>query len=382
MSGRSVLSILLIILMGACLDRIFIDVGNSAISAIVIDGYISNQSGPYRIEIYSSHDLEDKLTRLPISVKQLLLSDNEGNREELTEVDKGIYQTHSAGIRGTIGKVYTLRIELFDGRIFESKPDSLISPGSLDSIYYDFNNSGKTSVLGYPDYGFDIFFNSSAGSKSNYYFLWNFIGTFKADTHPEGNHSQCFFAYGRCNFVPPCSGLRNVSNFPDPARANFVRVGPCTCCTCWYNLLNDIPMLSDNKLLRTGRFDGIKAYRVPLNQWIFSHKIYITVTQMSLSRQAFVFWKAIRDQRTAINSLFQPVTGKIPSNFVQISGPETTIEGLFFATSISNKSLYITPDDIPNPSLIPNIASDPLFSDDCINLFPHATYTKPPYWKD
>ena len=159
---------------------------------------------------------------------------------------------------------------------------------------------------------------------------------------------------------------------------------PCTCCTCWYNLFNDLPMLSDNQLLRFGRFEGVKTYHVPLNQWIFSYKIHVEVEQMSLSRQTYDFWKAIKNQRTAINSLFQPATGKIPSNFLQISGPQIPIEGLFYATSISNKSFYITKDDIPKPGLmLPNISAiNNYFPDDCINLFPHATYTKPSYWKD
>ena len=66
-----------------------------------------------------------------------MLSDDHGIREVLSEIDQGIYQTNPAGIRGIVGHVYTLQIELFDGRIYESKPDSLLSPGTLDSIYYD-----------------------------------------------------------------------------------------------------------------------------------------------------------------------------------------------------------------------------------------------------
>ena len=47
------------------------------------------------------------------------------------------------------------------------------------------------------------------------------------------------------------------------------------------------------------------------------------------------------------NRLFQPISGKIPSNFVQISGKDGPIEGLFYATSI-----YILTSNFPN---IPNL---------------------------
>src|SRR5258708_2831331 len=265
MRSQSLVSVLLILLTAACVDRINISIGSNSAYSIVIDGHISDQPGPYRIEINSGHDLEDKFARHSISVNRLVLSDDQGTKEVLSEIDKGIYQTDSAGIRGIIGRVYKLSIELFDGRTYESKPDSLMSPGKLDSLYFEFNKTGKISDLGYNDYGFDIYFNSSAGSESNFHFLWKFTGTFRADTHPELNHFQCFFDNGRCQFVPPCSGYINIGGYT-PLTAIFEKVRPCRCCTCWYNLFNDLPVLSDNQLLRFGRFIGIKAYRVPLNQ--------------------------------------------------------------------------------------------------------------------
>lgn len=380
MRTRSLTSILLILMATACLDRVFIDVGKAGIIPIVIDGHISNKPGPYQVTLFTGHDLENKLIRHAVSAKQLTLSDNVGNSEVLSEVDVGIYRTALGGIQGMVGRVYKLRIELFDGRIYESQPDSLLNPGKLDSLYYDLNKSGKVTELGYDDYGFDIFFNSSAGPNKSYHFLWKFTGTFQAETYPRGKHDECFYSDGKCQFVPPCSGYKNVGGFT-PQSAVFEMVGPCTCCTCWYNLFNDLPILSDNQLLSSGRFIGIKAYRIPIDRWIFSNKIHVQVEQFSLSKQSFDFWRAIKNQRTAIGSLFQPVTGKVPSNFTQIEGPNKPIDGLFFATSISSKSFFLTKDNLTNPDLmLPDIAAIKI-PDDCIKLFPNASYKKPIFWE-
>ena len=59
MRGHSILSILLVLLSAACVDRVFIDVGRGAAFSIVIDGHISDQPGPYRVEINSGHDSPD-----------------------------------------------------------------------------------------------------------------------------------------------------------------------------------------------------------------------------------------------------------------------------------------------------------------------------------
>lgn len=381
MRGKSIFSILLILSTVACLDRIDFDIGNTALTTVVIEGYISDEPGPYKIKINSAFDLESKVSlKTPITAERVVISDDQGRSEVLSEVKKGVYQTDTNGIRGTIGRVYKLHVEFSDGRIYESKADTILLPGKLDSIYFTFKE-GKTAE-GATSYGFDVYFIPSSGSETNYHFLWKFTGTFQADTNPEfGLHEPCgditCEGCNMCNYRPLCSGIRNVSSFPGLPRAVFIRVGPCECCTCWYNFFNTEPMLSDDQLVKDGRFSTQKAMYVPLNGWTFKYKVHAKVSQMSLSRRAFDFWKGIKDQKSAVNSLFQPVTGRIQSNFVQISGPSAPVEGLFFATGVTSKAIFIERSDVPNETMIPTTLP---FGDSCLKLFPYATTEKPDFW--
>ncbi len=375
-SGRTSLSILLTLLGGACVDRLTFDIGGPSGYPIVIDGFISDQPGPYKIVITRSFDIESKESlKVPISVKNLIISDDHGLSEHLSEVREGIYQTSATGIRGILGRVYKLNVELYDGRVYESIPDTIVAPGKVDSIYYDFK--AEKTKEGATQYGFYFVFNASAGENSNYRFLWRFVGTFRQDTHPEWYTGGCFFLNGVCNFVPFCSGVRNVGSTRFPI---FKRIAPCECCTCWYDLMNPVPILSDAQLLQVGRFIGVNAYYFPIHVWTFENKVHAEVDQMSLTKRSFDFWRAAKAQKDAVNSLFQPITGKIPGNFVQISGAQTPIDGLFFATSISSKSLYITYDDIPNKGTI--VADTIIFKDSCLNMYGHSTTTRPSYWVD
>lgn len=379
MQGSSVFSVLLILLTSACVDRINFDIGHEVIFTFVIDGHITDQPGPYTVKINSAFDIESKLSpRTARSVKRVVLSDNKGEREELSEVDMGIYQTDPNGIRGKIGRAYTLRLELVDGRIYESLPDTLNSPGTVDSIYFNFVQ-GVTKD-GATKYGFDIFFNSSAATKENYYFLWRFTATFQSDTRPTpSDRNGCTPVGGKCNYVPLCSGLLNVGGYTFIS-AVWEQMKPCECCTCWYNIFNPDLILSDNQLLRSGRFLGVKAYSLPLSAWYFQHKVHVEISQMSLSRQTFDFWKAVKAQKTAANSLFQPITGKVPSNFVELTNTGIPMEGLFYAAAVTGKSTFITREDVPNPGIIPDI-EQPWF-DSCLTLFPNGTTTKPSFWVD
>ena len=366
MTNRFFFSITLIVLCAACVDRIIFDVGSSPTFPIVVDGSISDQPGPYKILVSKAFDIESKQsTKTPISVKRIVMSDNIGTSEVLSEVSSGEYQTSPSGIKGTIGRAYKIQIELLDGRIYESVPDTLYPSGSVDKVYHAFRTEKTTN--GATNYGFDVLFNSSAGELNNYYFLWKFEGTFRIDTYPE-QHTEPF-GEGRIPAPRPCSGYVFTSG-------NLEKVGDCQCCTCWTNIFNNELVISDNQLVKNGRFTNIKASYVPVNQWIFKYKIYAQVKQMSLSPNAFAFWKAVQSQKNATTSLFQPITGKIPVNFIQTAGHPGPIEGIFYSTSVQSKGVFINREDVPNQQIIPNI--DLPFQDSCIDLFPYSSTQKPP----
>ncbi|MBA4053898.1 MAG: hypothetical protein C0490_04225 [Marivirga sp.] len=313
--------------------------------------------------------MESKLsTKAPISAKRVIIYDNIGSTEELTEVSQGVYLTDPNGIRGVVGRAYTLHIELLDGRIYESIPDTLYASGIIDSVYHDFTEVKDKD--GATNYGFDVYFNSSSGEREDFYFLWKFTGTYQVETNPELYSEPC----GESS----CPKPRSCSSYVVRLDGSLEWVKECECCTCWIQFFNDNPIVSDNQLVEAGRFSGIKVANVPVNQWTFMYKVHAEVSQFSLSRQAFVFWKAVQAQKEASSSLFQPVTGRIESNFIQISGPSSVMEGLFYATSITSKSIFITRNDVPQESIIP-VQNLP-YKESCTKLFPYSSTDKPAYW--
>lgn len=106
---------------------------------VSISGFISDQPGPYEVRIYSIFDIESKESRkTAVTVKRIEISDHLGTTGVLNPIEEGIYQTDPAGIRGVVGGVYKLKVELFDGRIYESLPDTILATGSLDSMYINY----------------------------------------------------------------------------------------------------------------------------------------------------------------------------------------------------------------------------------------------------
>ena len=375
-------SVVLISLCAACLDRIDIDTNLPLELPLTIEGFVSNEPGPYTVEINQSFDLESKSSiKAPISAEKVVISDDQGVSEELVEITKGVYQTNPNGIRGEVGRAYKIQVQLSDDRIYESIPDTLLEAGRIDKIYTVFRE-GKTANDA-STYGFDVMIDPSANSEKNYRVMWKFKGTYQADTNPElkikeGCGEVTCQGCNKCNYKPLCSGIRNISSVPGIERAVFVRMSPCECCTCWYNFFNPQPILSEGQLVEQGRFASQKVMYIPLDPWIFQHRIHAKVSQFTLTAQAFDFWTAVRDQKAAINSLFQPVTGKIRGNFVQKSGSPLAVEGVFYAAGVASEAMFIERDDVPRMVTIP--APGVAYEDSCLKLAPYSTNIKPDFW--
>jgi hypothetical protein len=112
----------------------------SASGIIVVKGLITDAEGPY--SVYVSHtipfnDAEPSVyaDTLGIADAEVVISDDHGNSEVLSETTKGHYVTSAGGIRGTAGYTYTLSITTPDGNSYQSAPCLLKPAPVITSVY-------------------------------------------------------------------------------------------------------------------------------------------------------------------------------------------------------------------------------------------------------
>src|SRR5579872_4215502 len=100
----------------ACVDRINFDIP-SAKSLFVVDGMISDGPGPYTVRISNGLTiLPDTTYNNPVQKANIKLYDDEGNTEDFTETDPGVYVTGNV-IQGKVGHAYYIVIETQEGKI-------------------------------------------------------------------------------------------------------------------------------------------------------------------------------------------------------------------------------------------------------------------------
>ncbi|MGE0590393.1 MAG: DUF4249 domain-containing protein [Cyclobacteriaceae bacterium] len=388
--GKTISLLFLTLLMGeACVDRIDVDAESTGQGILVVDGFISDAEGPYVIRLFRTTKAENVLeASVPVIARSVVISDDTGKSEILTAKEDGVYRTAPTGIRGEIGRSYSLRVELIDGKVFESAPDLLSEGGQIDSLYYEWES--VTPVGAPPRSGFRVYVNGNAPKDA--FTRWRFSGAYMAQSFPELNKYEPNCSKTETGEPPPtpdplpCSGYitTGIRTRFGLSIGNLIRVGNCTCCVCWVTDAEDKPVLNNVTISTEGIYNKIEVGYIPFDQWTFANKRYmLKVEQMSLSSEAFAFWKVIADQKNGSSSLFQPAFGKATTNMVSTNSDSKAI-GYFYAASVSKKVLFLTTDDAPIP--VPDPAIEPTKNcalwRDCTSIFPYSSYTQPAEWVD
>jgi hypothetical protein len=367
------------------LERIDIEIPLEYSLGVVVDGFISDQPGPYKVELRRLTQIDGpQVIGLPYAAKKVEIFDDTGFSEELQQKDDGIYETKT--IQGKVGRSYALRIEAHNGSVFESTLEILKPVGEIERVYYEFETFQPDDRP--TEYGYRVFIDSRSIPGDENYVRWKFIGTYIVETLPQYHISE----NPPCSYDPlPCSGYayyngelrQGYAYNPKTKEVEYVPGLKCTCCRCYVPQYEDKPRVSGNQLVQNGRFVKVEVGFVPVTFYTFFERYRVEVQQMSLSKSRFDFWKSIQAQKEAVNSIFQPVSGLIPSNFKTISGTGE-VKGIFYASAITKKQIYIDKStnrvDIRTP--VDCLGRVGPSGESCLIKFPDATTIKPPDWID
>lgn len=352
----------------ACVDPIDFDLP-AAHEQLVVEGQITDAPGPYQVKLSKAMSIDGVSgTPEPVLNAHVTLFDDHGQSELLEEQAPGSYFTKGI-MRGKIGHSYFIRIET-EGKIYESVPDLLNPVGEVTNIRYEYEARTKQMPFGEVDDNiFNVYIDAEAGPLSENFVRWRFAGTYKVVTNPE-LHMTLALEYWYMTPLP-CSGYVVIPFIPG---GKLDKRTECTCCTCWVNQYETAPQLSDMQLIDGSEFRNIKVGEVPINGATFHDKYLVQVEQVSLSRTAFDFFRLIRAQKEGAMSLFQPPSAEIISN-VKAINHASPAAGIFYASAVKLKTVYIFPEDVPYPP-------PPIYfsTDECYVYYDNATTDKPEGW--
>jgi hypothetical protein len=332
---------------------------------------ISNRPGPYTVRLsLANSSVTDLQYMKPEPGAQVEICDDFGRCEKLQEVEEGVFRTKD--LIGEVGRTYHLKISTLKGKVYKSVPETLLPPGKLSDLRYEISD--------FPKNGFDVYVDATLPTTDSVSFMkfdWN--GVYEVLTFPALRTrflpSMRRDDLVRVPYPTECSGLEFIVLREDPLDTLLVRRTVCSCCTCWVEDEPSIPVITESTYLKEPSFSNVLVTRVPIDRRTMYTMYKLKIVSQSISRNAYRFWNAVKQQKVGAADLFQPPIGYIPGNIISTDANDKVF-GLFYAASASD-TVTIT----FNKGMVPfDILPIDTAMEDCRKVYRNATNQKPFGW--
>ncbi|WP_461630889.1 DUF4249 domain-containing protein [Labilibaculum euxinus] len=292
----------------SCTEKFYPEI-DADVSILVIDGKITNDSGPYEVRLFRTVDLIKVDTLKPEANAEIILKDDLGNSELFQEIRPGVYQTVYSIIKGEVGQTYWIEIETATGEKYESTPEKMPPPFEIESIYGKeeeviINASEKQNAV-------KIYFDAKANSTDANYIRWEYRESYEWRS-PENSNSEKI-TENPSKVCYPVTAFPLVNIF-DASNLNlkFITQQPTTA------IYTDEVKLSYNYL--------------------------IDITLFSISETNYEFWKKIKSVNFSEGALYDITPANIEGN---INGCDEKCKaiGYFEVSSVNRTQNFFSKND-------------------------------------
>jgi hypothetical protein len=324
----------------SCIKQVDVPLRNEK-PILVVEGAVTTDSVPYTVKLtysgpisYSDTIPEEFIERDAI----VTIADDEGNTTQLVYTYQGVYETTDPTFIGKVGRSYSVTVLLKDGKKYISRPEKIKSPVPISGLNVSFVNKFDMFL---PTY-MNVAVNAKDPAAEENYYRWTFYSWIGRQTPGI----SCGF--GNCIIFEYC--YQKIID-------NEVRI------------LSDASINGRDIVNQTVGRCYIYTYFNP----------YVDIAQMSMTREAYQFWKLYQDQTARTGGILDPLPAAIKGNVYNAANTTDFALGYFSAASVAHKKVILVPYSI-TPYLLQLSAQQfiPSQSIACFNYFPNTLSYPPP----
>lgn len=242
------------------------------------------------------------------------------------------------------GEVWKLFIELEDGRMFESKSETVQAVIPIDEIKYEYSAEIKYDDFRekfVPGHRVSIDWQDIEGEEN--FYLWKY-----KIYEPLFVCKTCTKGIYRDDACQP-----STFSF-GPAYTNYL-CDP----ECWQIKYEEEPIIFEDRLSDGAIIKDREIVILPFNR---RPDILIEVQQLSLNESTYNYFKIINDQVSANAGLNAPPPAPLLGNLFNPNDPSEFVLGQFTTAGVSSKSLFIDRSTISEDPFRPD---DPIILENC-----------------
>jgi hypothetical protein len=329
----------------------------TVVPQLVVEGWITTDSTPYTIRLSytgpftNTYQVSQDTSKYFITDARVTIMDDLGDSTPCIWTGSGNYLSADSNFIGTIGRTYTLRIYLSNGKTYLSKPETIYPVPPIDSLTLYYDTTWITDVR--PNqFIISVHTHDPVGTRN--YYRWT---------------ASAYIA--RKSWGGSC-----IPGLP-------VICGDPFSCLCFalcdqYVAENDINILS-NQLINGHEIIQPACY-IPI-YWF--GKDFLQINQYSISENVYSFWEQYQAQTNRTGSILDPLPSPVIGNIYNAIDSTDIALGIFSASAGTSQRWIIAPLNLQQYWL-EDIAGEFIEPGDCQLTYPGALpdFTDPPGWEN
>uniref|UniRef100_UPI0035660842 DUF4249 domain-containing protein n=1 Tax=Ancylomarina sp. TaxID=1970196 RepID=UPI0035660842 len=294
----------LVLLLNSCTEKFYPEIDED-VSILIVDGKITDEIGSCEVKLFRTVKFTDDFSLKPEQDAIVILHDDLGQTEILTEFEAGNYRNSSNKINGTVGISYWIEIQTLAGRVYESRPEKMNSPFEINSIYGDEQTFITDNNL--KEKGVGIYFDATNEDNKGNYLRWEYRESYEW-------HSP----------------YTVVEKYYDNAATICYPVNE-------YPLIN----IHDASSLATKQVNHLLTSEILKHEVKLEHAYLLDMRLYSTTQENYAFWENMKEIHQSNGNLYDILPANIKGN---ISSCEDDCEvlGYFEASSVRKMKRFFT----------------------------------------
>lgn len=307
------ISLLFFVCLNGCREPYMPDIEEYE-NLLVIDGLITDRPGMALVRLTRSFAFDQRYPMPEEGAVVLILDENE-TPHICVEEEPGKYRP-DPDFRGLEGQSYKLSVSTVSGETYESDWVRLQSSPPIDSISYVLEER-EGSEQDDLSYGMQIHVSTHDPSNHTRYYRWEWVETWE--------------------YLTPIKAPLYI----DEER-------------CWRTAGTGIISLGTTEHLREDILLEHPVFFVSNETNRLKIRYSVEVLQYALGQEAYSYWKNLQDINQNTGSLFDPTPAMVIGNMSSTDGDGKVVLGLFQASGVSSKRVFIDRDELPYNVDIPS----------------------------
>lgn len=296
--------------MCSCIEPYFPEEISEHEPILIVDGFV-NVSGKSRITLSRTQPLTNNSEPFYEKNATIWVEDREGNKSFFTGDNSGAYDLEQQNLPNS---EYRLGIITTNSNEYLSDFVPIIHTTSVDSVTWKLGEGQNVEIMVSTHDQ-----NAPAG-----FYKWTF-----EETWEYRSSLNSLYVYN--------IATRNLEN----RNENIFY--------CWRSAVS-----TNISIESTIRFDQNRVSEFPITSFSQNSerlrlRYSILVQQQSLSRDAFSYWRQVKQSNQDLGTIFGPLPAEIRGNIKNLTNPKEPVIGFFSIGSTTYKRIFISNADVPTP---------------------------------